>query len=279
MCVIYACASALPPEDELRQGAWKNDHGAGIAWLNHAKKRVDWVKGLKDEKDVLEVIKKYKVSFPLMIHFRIASVGGRGDDLTHPFPITEEVELWHNGYADSVLMHNGHLGKWEELVLAAGLASEYPFPGGVWSDSRALAWLVFLKGPGILPFVAGHSRIALLHNVPQWLPGEDGKQDPWDYFTIHGDWVGKREEGWLQSTTTTYANRGGKVIYSGNSWEELEAAEAEELPTASKPASSPASNVTPLSSEAVNVWSISELNDVIGKLKKELADARAEARC
>jgi hypothetical protein len=271
MCVIYACATALPPEDELHQGAWRNDHGAGICWVNKQKKRVEWVKGLKDEKAILEQIEKRKIPFPLGIHFRIASAGGKSPELTHPFPVSEDVPLWLAGSAGTVLMHNGHISKWEELVLAAGMANQVTFPEGDWSDTRALAWLVHLKGPGVVRFVNNSSRIMLLHNVPQYEVEEGKEPDPWDYFSFWGDWVGDREAGWVASTTTQYANRGGSRVWTReDGWEVAD--DEPTLPTAATAASSAAVQVD------ANVWSLTELHNVINQLKKELADARAKAK-
>lgn len=261
MCVIYACATTLPDEEELHRGAWKNDDGAGIAWLDKEKKRVAWHKGLKDEKEVLEVIEKENIPFPLAIHFRTASAGGTSPLLTHPFPIGKGAPLWLEGTAGRVLMHNGHLGKWEDLVLQAGLASKEEFPDGPWSDTRAMAWLTHLKGPGILRFIADSSRVLLLSASADVELEEGEEADPWDYFTFWGNWVGKQADGYMQSITTEYYNRGGTVIY-GKGY----TPSTEPLPA------------TSLVQEAKNVWSISELTEILTKMEKELADARTAAR-
>ena len=208
MCVIFACGTKLPPEDALEAGAFSNDDGAGLAWLNREKKLVEWKKGLKDHKEVLEYINKEKIPFPLAIHFRTASVGGKSLLLTHPFPVGEGVPTWLEGTCSQVLFHNGHLAKWEEIVLQAGLASQEEFPEGPWSDSRGLAWLTHLKGPGVIRFVNESSRVLLFSSSPDWAPEDDAAEDPWGYFGFWGNWVGKPADGFMQSTTT-YANLGG----------------------------------------------------------------------
>lgn len=270
MCVIYACASKLPPEDELQRGAVRNDDGAGIAWLQGGK--VHFHKNMKTEQDVLKYIHDKKVPFPLAIHFRTASAGGISPGLCHPFPVAQGVSLDVDGSAGEVLFHNGHLSDWESLVLRAGLAAPEAFPEGDWSDSRALAWLTYLKGPGILRFIHQQSRILLLSADPYWEPDYEG--DPWVNFAFWGSWHGKAEEGWKQSTLTEYYNRGGR------SFGTKAAADAYNFDADD---STPSSGIIPVGGStkplhSANVWTLSELTELLAEMEKELADARAAAR-
>jgi hypothetical protein len=276
MCVIYACGTILPPEDELERGAWKNDDGAGVAWVDQAKKRVCWKKGLKDDKEVLQYIKDTKVPFPLAIHFRTASVGGKSPALTHPFPIAEGAPLWLEGYAPEVLMHNGHLVKWDDLVLQAGLAAKDKFPDGPWSDTRALAWLTYLKGDGIIRFINESSRVLMLHAVPEWEgEDEDGKPDPWSFFSFWGQWVGKTDNGFMQSISTEYYNRGGVVVYKGGA---AAAAPSAYSYSADDDDDDDTTTVGAYKLSAENVWSVTELQEVLLNLEEELENARAASR-
>jgi hypothetical protein len=264
MCVIYACGTKLPPEDELRSGAFKNDDGAGIAWLH--KGEVHWQKGLKDEQDVLKYIEDHKIPFPLAIHFRTASVGGKSPELCHPFPVAEGVPLWVAGKAPEVLMHNGHLSGWEDLVLKAGLASAGEIPEGDWSDSRALAYLTFLKGHGILRFITQTSRVMTLSAEAQWQ--EDFPGDPWAFFSFWGNWEGKREDGFIQSIKTNWANKGGVIVHRGAAWDGY----------VMDPDDSTPAEGCKVSSNVENVWTIQELSEILVGMEKELEDARTAAR-
>jgi hypothetical protein len=187
MCVIYSCRTSWPDANELSAGAARNTDGAGIAWIApHPKKpntpMVWWQKGLKDDGEVLDFIKKEDIKPPGLIHFRTATVGGAVPELTHPFPITKDVPLWTAGYANIVLFHNGHIMDWEDLALRAALNQPGSFPEGVWSDTRALAWLVHLKGAGILRFVLKESRVALftadgvIRELGNWIEGDGYSQ-------------------------------------------------------------------------------------------------------
>jgi hypothetical protein len=269
MCVIYACATKLPSEDELRSGASKNSDGAGLAWIEKkSKSLVHWKKGLKDEKAVLEYIEEEKIPFPLAIHFRTASVGPKSMLLTHPFPVGKGAPMWLEGTAGEVLFHNGHLAKWDDLVLQAGLASEEDFPEGIWSDTRALAWLVHLKGPGIIRFINETSRVLLMHAAPAW-ESEKPEEAPWAHFSYWGNWVGKQEDGFIQSITTTWANKGGVRVWDGMGW----GSDDEDAPSTPSTPSLPVVRQDPK-----NIWTLEELQALLKSMEQELADARRVAR-
>jgi hypothetical protein len=187
MCVIYACHEKLPDEDQLRAGAFRNSDGAGVAWLG-TKGKVQWVKGLKsDHEEVREFIEKENIKFPLAIHFRNASAGMPVcDELCHPFPVSEHVETYSEGEAEQLLMHNGHVHDWDKHFLHALYTTDALCPEGKWSDSRALAFLVAMKGPGILNFVGGrYGRVLLFQGTP--FKGRKPKSLD-RFFKIYGDW-------------------------------------------------------------------------------------------
>lgn len=276
MCVIYACSTAIPDEEELNRGAFRNDDGAGIAWLGkvNGEEKVLWKKGLKDEKDVLAFIEKKKLTPPLVIHFRTASVGSKCPELCHPFPVAEGVPLTTEGSADEVLFHNGHLSNWDDIVLRAALGMDVQVPEGEWSDSRALAWLTYLKGPGIMTFLGGSSRILTFHAAPDiW---EDCEYDrAHDHFTIWGSWPTSGEKGYRQSVTTEW---GGGTVIRGRGFRSAEdyyAAEEDNTDSCSA-----VQRYTPSSVEAVaglNIWTVQELREVLARVEKELKDARTAA--
>lgn len=146
MCVIYANYTSVPSLKELQQGEERNEDGAGVAWVE--KGEVFWEKGLT-AKEIWEVLKK--IPFPNVVHFRNATIGPPIPELSHPFPLTPKVPLFLRGQTSAgVLVHNGSLHDWKKLASEACLKSGRKLPGGEWSDSRALAWLVANFGEGIL---------------------------------------------------------------------------------------------------------------------------------
>jgi len=71
---------------------------------------------------------------PYVMHVRFATVGGKGAELTHPFPLDDKASLDLRGDTDQgVLFHNGHQGHWN--------AKGTPDSPGPWSDSRLITWV------------------------------------------------------------------------------------------------------------------------------------------
>jgi predicted glutamine amidotransferase len=87
-----------------------NSHGAGFAILEKGK--VYYKKGLMSIEELIQEIKEFNTpKYDLVVHCRLASVGGITSELTHPFPITDKKEklLSLEGYSKVVLFHNGTL--------------------------------------------------------------------------------------------------------------------------------------------------------------------------
>ncbi len=176
MCIILVCDRSRPTEAIVKASWDKNDHGGGVAWQEDVpgrkksdpgKRVVRWAKGLN-----LEEMQKYakELPFPFIMHFRIASVGGRTLDLTHPFPLEPEVNLdWEGSSEEGVLFHNGHWAKWDDIMLDAVFKSprlDVKLPCGSWSDSRAMTFLAYHFGWGSLEFIRG-SRMVIMTPDPE----------------------------------------------------------------------------------------------------------------
>lgn len=101
MCLaIFKSAGAVLPEESIRNGWINNSDGGGYAFIHKGKIVVR--KGFMTLKEFLASYaidsKKYKKS-PFVVHFRIRSMGDRGPENTHPYPIASGV-LIHNGTLD-----------------------------------------------------------------------------------------------------------------------------------------------------------------------------------
>ena len=295
MCVIYACTDELPSDEELGRGAFTNDDGAGISWFRNGK--IAWVKGLKSSPEtVKEVIEKQEIQFPFAIHFRAASIGGIDEALTHPFPLSPNADTWLEGEADKVLHHNGTWAKWDDVLLQAVLGSDkISIPEGPWSDSRALAFLAFWKGDGIIPFLTEESRI-LIHNVDQEYP-----------FWFWGKWEQEKDQGWSQSIDTeaqalrrgntnwyqTYdhraggmagkvsSQRGSQYLQNGSSYpddddwnqEDVEGTVVYSQKTEEEKRKAKSDSESP----AYETWSIDELRKLVNTAREELVNATESA--
>lgn len=169
MCVIGAfdSQSHKPTLEELKAMETTNPDGAGIAWVQDGK--VQWEKAIKADR-VFEIINGIPDGTPFIVHFRIASVGGVVDRLCHPFPLVDNVPTALKGSADAVLFHNGHWNDWKDVCLKTILNKRVKFPAGLWSDSRAIAWLIKQYGKGILSLIEGMNRFAILtpKGIERW---------------------------------------------------------------------------------------------------------------
>jgi len=261
MCVIFSCYNANPPEEDMHNGAESNIDGAGICWIdnfNTKTAQVSWKKGFKsDPKEVLAFIKEKNITFPYAIHFRTASIGGKSSELTHPFPITSQLEDDLEGSTRRVLMHNGHINSWKDWFTRIMFAApDQEIPVGPWSDSRALAAVVNAKGEGVLSFVMESSRVLILDSLPSV---GCKKTDPSSYFRHYGTWIDKK--GYSQSTETwsrsVVCSRNAKWVAPSNGSGIL--------------LTSP--TVSPKEVDQ-NCWTVEELDALVIEIRKEQDEAR-----
>jgi len=155
MCVIVVMKKKIPDIGVFKQCEEKNSHGGGISWVENGS--VHFKKGIQYEEMHSIALKK---GAPCIAHFRISTVGGVPKELCHPFPVSVRAGLSLEGKAKSVLFHNGHWNGWEKRCMDMILYTGAPFPGGPWSDSRALAWITACSHHTFMYFVTGQ-RVAI----------------------------------------------------------------------------------------------------------------------
>jgi hypothetical protein len=154
MCVICYARDVRPTDDQVRAMWEANRDGGGFAWRekdNKGRILVHWEKGIDSMADMLDAAKK--LPLPYVAHFRIQTCGGALKCLTHPFGIDENASIALEGTTDrGVLFHNGHFNRWKEAVREFAISTGNQIPGGAWSDSRAMAWLIHHLGDGMVEF-------------------------------------------------------------------------------------------------------------------------------
>lgn len=211
MCVIMLANRTRPTEHMIDLAFDWNKDGAGIAWREKDRKTgepyVYWRKGLN-----LEEVKDMcaKVPAPFVVHFRVASVGGVRKSLTHPFPVGPDATLALEGRTTgTVLFHNGHWAPWADKALDAAISTGRKIPVGDWSDSRAMAWLVDVFGPGFMELLTQQKGILFGPNKEQL-----------DVFTGGTGWE-KINEVWCSNdffwTKRRVTAGQNSINYSGNS--------------------------------------------------------------
>src|SRR5262249_21622220 len=145
MCVVLVCPENVRPSKDVL--AWcerENPHGGGVAWRRGG--CVEWTK----TNEIVEIERVCeKAVGELVIHFRIASVGGVCDELRHPFPITPKARLADQGRTAAVLFQNGTWGGYRE-ALEFAKSEGHTVPDGKMSDTRAAAFLCAIYGHNFL---------------------------------------------------------------------------------------------------------------------------------
>lgn len=150
MCVILVCEQKAPTKAVLEACAEKNPHGAGIAWRDG--NVVRWEKGVDMRvKDVMSRIGQIKL--PYIIHFRVSSVGLICNELCHPFPFGAQSQASSGESKHGVMFHNGTFHVWKSELRDYCRVSGRRLPDGLWSDTRAMAFLTGAYGPSWLQLI------------------------------------------------------------------------------------------------------------------------------
>jgi hypothetical protein len=208
MCLITIAWKRKPTETEIEKAEKDKPDGIGIAFRK--KGEIQIIKGLnlKEAKEAIE-----KAPLPMVIHYRWASVGGKGKELCHPFPITPQVPLTLVTKAPAVLFHNGHWVDWQTPLRNLAIARNEEIPDGKWSDSRAAAWIAARLGKTILHTISGKfcyfdNKECLMYG-DGWCTVEEGKENvmyhsnrTWEYkaVTQYPTSWGEGEQNWNKAT-------------------------------------------------------------------------------
>lgn len=144
MCLLVVQKTGRLTEEQIRNAQSNHPDGAGCAWWESD--GAHFKKGLTIDETI-----KLSKELPLgsCFHWRWSSVGGKGEELIHPFTISQDVPLKQEGVAKRLLFHNGHFGAWNQILINH-LSNRAVLPRGNWSDTRAIAYLVHTHGAHIL---------------------------------------------------------------------------------------------------------------------------------
>jgi hypothetical protein len=162
MCLITVVPAGKKPDLEiLAASRVHNDDGTGVAWIQD--KRVHWIKGLKVADHIERVLAIVPKSSPIVIHDRLSTVGGDIPELTHPFIVGKNPTPLTGSTSGMVLFHNGHWLDWRKMLgeLAIQGKVRLGLEGG-WSDTRTLAALASIGGPGILDHLTTGQKFCLV---------------------------------------------------------------------------------------------------------------------
>jgi len=152
MCQIAICNNRKITRNEIERFWNANSDGAGVVWKYGS--RVLFKKGIMNKNDLIKFLEK--INPPYIVHFRLASIGERKPELTHPFLCSEENPLSGELKKGQLLLfHNGHDSKAVEMLMIAKFVKGEEFNYKHISDTRAIAILISKLGPNILEHFSG----------------------------------------------------------------------------------------------------------------------------
>lgn len=110
MCIILSCAPGARPSRELLSDCWNNNPDGGGLMYDHGGV-VHVSKGYMNFSDLATAIDRVPSDAHLIVHMRIGTSGGYGPEVTHPYPITRDLELLHalDLVCPVAIAHNGVL--------------------------------------------------------------------------------------------------------------------------------------------------------------------------
>lgn len=108
MCIIISCDKNARVGEGFIEACWNgNPDGAGLMWSDGT--RVYGSKGFMYISDFMREYESIPDDAPLILHFRIGTSGGFGPEVTHPYPVSSDLDCLHalDWSAPYGIAHNG----------------------------------------------------------------------------------------------------------------------------------------------------------------------------
>ena len=139
MCVIMIRNGTKSNKADIKKMWDKNSDGAGVAWNDG--KKTHYIKGIMNVERLIGILNNRNITKnDYVVHFRMASIGSKGQALTHPFLIDCKGSnpITYSGDKD-LLIHNGHDAQILNRMIEAHTHNMVKIPSGEFSDTRATA--------------------------------------------------------------------------------------------------------------------------------------------
>ena len=143
MCLaIYKPARAVIPVHHLENGYEGNPMGCGFCWPDGGKVKI--VKGMYSFKEFLALYKDIEArGTPMLIHFRMATHGGKNEFNCHPFSMAnEKFALIHNGVIPIATSKDSSGREMSDTHTFAALVMEPMLHAGINPKKPAFRFLV-----------------------------------------------------------------------------------------------------------------------------------------
>lgn len=216
MCVITFAKDVRPTDEQVQKMFDTNRDGAGIAWFEGDE--LVWKKGIFDVKEIQRLCKE--VPLPYVSHFRIGTVGGTLDTLTHPFVIDERASTTVEGRTKTarLLFHNGHWSPWNDKVIDAAIHSNQEIPQGDWSDTRAMAWMCHIYGQKVLDMLVTQRIVVMNPTLDPKKRIEIYTGDGWKKVNTDGGVIWCSNESWNYTSYNHSQRRDNKDTFRDSAY-------------------------------------------------------------
>lgn len=172
MCLIIVKETGVEfPNEEILYKAFKaNPDGAGLAYNKNEKVYI--TKGYMTYNHFIEyyrkIISNISKDSALLIHFRKASRGKVNPELTHPFPITDDIEVLKKTFIKTnyAVAHNGTIKEMDKFLKKnRGLSDTILFIQKYLSlISENENWFTKECNLKLIEFLLGDGRMCILNN-------------------------------------------------------------------------------------------------------------------
>ncbi len=210
MCIIAVKKEGvdLPSDRIIKKMFETNSDGAGFMVKRKSKKSIELRKGFDTIEKFLEALKNADIEKDdiVVMHFRIATIGGKEPRLTHPFIASTEKEraetLWDLNIKDEMCFaHNGTLSNFSTEA-AKQLRSDSSLFASTMMSEKFLRDSLFNPAMHSLidNYIGSNNKLAVV--------------DPrYHCVSLFGEWSGKnyKEYKWNEAE--------GGMIYSNYTWE------------------------------------------------------------
>lgn len=125
MCIAILNKSSMLEESVFENSFENNPDGCGMAYIIHGKVRIthnmtSW-KSLYDEYQLVRPLTKH----PILIHFRIGTSGVKDERNLHPFMVTKDMALIHNGMVSYSPIEKDKSDTWHFVEFLKTLKNPY----------------------------------------------------------------------------------------------------------------------------------------------------------
>ena len=221
MCIIAMKPEGVVLSDAKLYHMWKNNpDGAGFMYAENGKLHI--VKGLMDFQTFIKALNEAGPKRKLVLHFRIRTHGAVKEQMTHPFWITNNLGMVHNGVISKLASETTSLRS-DTAVFAAKLANEYTDPLKAIQNKFHIAMIESFIGYSKLVFMDSTGQTYIINeSLGHWEKGvwfSNTGYKPHKVTAKKNFWGPDEKEANSCRVLSDWTSEGGNP--SGQNWKEI----------------------------------------------------------